>query len=359
MKNIESDFYNSILEINLSYLEQNLKVLKSKLKPGIRQMAVIKANAYGHGAVKLANFLNDVTDWYGVCSLQEAIELRESGIKKNILVFNAPYERTAWAYKKYDITAVVSDFHHFDLLRDGTHYHIQFDTGMGRFGFYNYQKEAVLDHVKQYSNLMLTGLMSHFATADTPDSPKVKEQLTKFNALRELFDSSLIFHISNTGGLAYYPQAQFDMVRHGIGMYGYPPGNTNIKGLKPVMTWKSYLAECKPIKKGMTVSYLAGWTCPEDGFIGIIPVGYADGLRRNLGGKINMKINGNSYPIVGIITMDYVMVYLGKDRPPINSEVIVMGNKGNTAQEWGNAINSISYEILCGISTRRVQRKYL
>ncbi|HKJ32646.1 MAG TPA: alanine racemase [Balneolales bacterium] len=359
MKNIGPDFYNSRLEINLSDLQNNLDVLKNRLKPGIRQMAVIKANAYGHGAVRLARFLDDKVDWFGVCSLQEAIELRDEGFNKEILVFSAPYEQTAWAYKKYNITAVVSDFHHFELLEDGTHYHLQFDTGMGRFGFYDYQLDEVLDHVKQFDHLKQTGLMSHFATADTPDSDKVKEQLETFKEVRKHFSSSIITHISNTGGIAYYPEAQFDMVRHGIGMYGYPPGNTGITDLKPIMAWKSYLLECKPVQKGMTVSYRAEWICPENGYLGIIPVGYADGLRRNLGGKLKMSINGKSYPIIGIVTMDYVMLYLGKDRPPVNSEVIVMGNEGNTAQEWGNLMESISYEVLCSISNRRVHRVYV
>ncbi|HKJ45759.1 MAG TPA: alanine racemase [Balneolales bacterium] len=358
MSNIESHFHNSTAEINLSALNHNLEVLKKRIKPGIRQIAVIKANAYGHGAVRVGHFLKDKVDYFGVCSLQEAIELREAGIQNNILVFSAPYEKTCWAYKEYEIDAVISDFHHFDLLKKGTRYHLQFDTGMGRFGFYDYQLSEVLRQVDEHKELNQIGLMSHFATADDPDSAKVGEQLEKFKDIRSKFAPSVMAHISNTGGLAYFPEAQFDMVRHGIGMYGYPPGDFQIDDLKPVLTWKSYLVECKPIKRGMTVSYRSKWVCPENGFLGIIPVGYADGLRRNLGEKIKMHINGKDYPIVGIITMDYVMIYCGNDRPPVNSEVIVMGNNGNTAQEWGNLMNSISYEVLCGISTRRVERVY-
>lgn len=351
--------YNSTAEIHLNNLENNIRVLQSMMKPGVRHMAVIKANAYGHGAIEVAKFLDDKVDWYGVCSLPEAIELRENGINKDILILGAPDKETAHLYLMHDLTAIISDFEHFDWLPGDTICHLKFDTGMGRFGFYPEQVTEVLQHMDSHKELNYQGLMTHFAKADDPDSEMVKEQLDKFNSVRSYFDSSLIVHAANTGALAFYENTQFDMVRTGIGIYGYPPGETEIDGLKPVMTWKSRLVSCKKIKKGTTVSYHAKWSAPKDGYIGIVPVGYADGYRRNLTHKSHVRIAGKDYPTVGIVTMDYVMVFLGDDKYPAKTPVIVMGNDGNTAKDWGDITDTISYEILSGISPSRVKRVFI
>lgn len=351
--------YNSIAHIHLHHLNNNLKVLKRMMKPGVRHMAVIKANAYGHGAIPTAKYMSDKVDWYGVCSLPEAIELRENGIKKEILILGAPSADTAGLYLKYNLTAIISNFEHFEWLNEGTHCHIKFDTGMGRFGFYPEQVYEVLANMDQHKSLKYEGLMTHFAKADDPGSAMVIEQLEKFNIVRSHFDSSMLTHAANTGALAFYENTQFDMVRTGIGMYGYPPGEVEIDGLKPVMVWKSHLVSCKKVKKGDTVSYHAKWAAPEDGYVGIVPVGYADGFRRNLTHKSRVKIEGKSYPIVGIVTMDYVMVSLGNDTFGAGTPVIVMGNDGNTAKDWGDITDTISYEILCGISPSRVKRVYI
>lgn len=351
--------YNSSAYINLNHLDNNVKVLRKMMNPGVRQMAIIKANAYGHGALSVADYLLNKVEWFGVCSIPEAIELREHGIKKDILILGAPSVETAGLYLKYDLTAIISSFEHFEWLLEGIRCHIKFDTGMGRFGFYPEQVSEVLAKMNQFKSLKYEGLMTHFAKADDPDSGMVVEQLNKFNFVRSHFDAPLLTHAANTGALAFYDDAQFDMVRTGIGMYGYPPGNTGIDGLKPVMLWKSHLASCKLVKKGDTVSYHAKWSAPEDGYVGIVPVGYADGLRRNLTHKISMEINGKNYPVVGIITMDYVMVYMAKDEYPAGTPVTVMGNEGNTAKDWGDLTDTISYEILSGISPTRVKRHYI
>lgn len=358
MKN-SSALYNSFAEIYLDNLENNINVLQGMLNPGVRQMAVIKANAYGHGAIETGTFLEDKVDLFGVCSVTEAIELRENGIKNDILVLGAPNEETAPLYNQFNLTAIISSLDHFDWLTDGTKCHIKFDTGMGRFGFYRDQVTDVLSAVESNSRLHFDGILTHFATADDPGSPMVLKQLDEFIAIRSQFDSSLVTHAANTGALAFYKGTQFDMVRTGIGIYGYPPGNTNIQGLLPVLIWKSHIATIKRIKKGKSVSYGAKWRAPSDGYIGVIPVGYADGLRRDLTQKLQISIKEHTYPLVGTITMDYVMVYFGKQFYPAGTPVTVMGNTGNTAKEWSEKIQTIPYEILCGISTKRVERVYL
>ena len=351
--------YNSIAEINLDKLKNNVAILRGYMKPGVRQMAVIKANAYGHGAVKIASFLDDKVEWFGVCSLPEAIELREHGIKKDILILGAPEPETAHLYSEYQLTAVISSFEHFNWLPEKTVCHLKFDTGMGRFGFFPEQVKEVLQQMKIHSNLYYQGLMTHFAKADDPGSPMVEKQLQRFGTIQKHFDSTYLTHAANTGALAFYDGTQFDMVRTGIGLYGYPPGNTVIEGLKPVMKWRSRLVSCKYVQKGATVSYHAKWTARENGYVGVIPVGYADGVRRNLTGNYQVQIEENNFPVVGIITMDYIMVSLGEQSFPVGTPVAVMGNEGNTAKDWGDRMDTISYEILCGISASRVKRMYL
>jgi len=321
-------------------------------------MAIIKANAYGHGAVQVARKLVNHVAWFAVANVREAIELREADITKPILVLGVPDRTNCNIYKTDNLTATVSAFEHFDILPSGTSYHLNFDTGMGRLGFYEHQVERVRNMVEEYPNLSLTGVMSHFATADEPHSVKVQQQWQAFDRIQEQFPVHLIRHVANTGGAIHYSEPLFDMIRLGIGLYGYPPGPTSIPGLEPVMKWKSHLAQVKLIEKGMTVSYRAQWSAPRDGFLGIIPVGYGDGYPRNVSGRAKVSINGKVYSQVGLVTMDYIMVFLDQDELPVNTEVIVMGDPYNTATDLAKEAGTINYEILCR-PTARVERVYM
>lgn len=354
----EPYLYNSTAIIYLNRLEHNVRLLKEHLADGVRQLAVIKADAYGHGAVQVAHFLQNKVDWFAVASMQEAIELRESGIKKDILVFGPPTVHTGPFYAQLGITAVVGQISQLQWLDENTSYHLQFDTGMGRFGFDPKEATQVADAIRNYPMLRLTGVMTHFASADNPNDDSVREQLEQFYSVRNTFGHDLLYHSANSGGVLFYKDTHFSMVRHGISMYGYPPGDEPVQGLQPVMEWESYLAAVKPIQKGMKVSYHSTWTCPEDGYLGVVPVGYADGYRRNLTGKARMIVGEKSYPVVGIITMDYTMLYLGKDDLKVGIPVTILDQERITADDLGKAIGSISYEILCGISKRRVRRAY-
>ncbi|HKI43759.1 MAG TPA: alanine racemase [Balneolales bacterium] len=354
----EPYLYNSTATIYLNRLEHNVRLLKEHIGEGVRQLAVIKADAYGHGAVQVAHFLQDKVDWFAVASMQEAVELRESGIKKDLLIFAPPTVHSGPFYAQLGITAIVGQLSQLDWLDENTSYHLQFDTGMGRFGFYPDEASTVAGVIRDYSGLRLTGIMTHFASADNPIDPSVDEQLKQFHSVRDIFGSDLLYHSANSGGVLFYKDSHFSMVRHGISMYGYRPGDAAVEGLQPVMEWESYLAAVKPIKKGMKVSYHSTWTCPEDGYLGVVPVGYADGYRRNLTGKARMMVEEKSYPVVGIITMDYSMLYLGKDDLKVGTPVTIMDQSRITADDLGSAIGSISYEILCGISKRRVRRVY-
>lgn len=348
---------HSEIVVDLGIIRDNLELIKRHIDPGTRMMAVVKANAYGHGSVEVARAIRDSVQWLAVNDAGEGIELREAGIELPILVFGVPEERTAKRYREYDLTATVSRLSHFALLEEGTRYHLNFDTGMGRLGLSVDEIQAVKKQMEDHSALHCTGIYSHLATADQPDSPKVLRQLELFRNVRKEFSPDLLTHVSNTGGALYYNDTDFDMVRTGIGMYGYPPAPGDMKGLKPALEWISYLAQVKKIGKGDTVSYGAAWEAPEEGYIGVVPVGYEDGLRRLLSGKIKVSIEGRPYPQAGTITMNYFMVYLGQNELPEGTEVAILHKEGFTAEQMAQKLQTISYEVLVSLS-RQIPRRY-
>lgn len=347
----------SVIEINLSVVSDNLKLLKSYCDPRVKQMAVVKANAYGHGAVEVARAVCGQVDWFAVNGITEAVALRENGILNSILVFGVPMQAEAALYKKHNITATISSSDHFDVLPAGTDYHLNFDSGMGRLGFDPEQAEPVKELIKNHPHIHCKGIYSHFATADEPGSPKAEEQLKTFKDLRSRFDSKLLTHMCNTAGTVQYPDAHFDLVRNGIGMYGYAPGMVSLKNVKPALTWKTRLIQVNQIRKSETVSYGAVWKAPQDGYIGVIPAGYADGIPRNLSGKFSVMVDGKARPVVGTVTMNYCMIWLGKKKLKPGTEVELLGSKLN-ARHWADAAGTIPYEILTRLPTH-LSRKYL
>lgn len=340
---------NSLLTIDLDAISNNVNILKSCLKPEVKLMAVVKADAYGHGAARVAAKIASNVHGFAVNNLQEGVELRKNEIKNPVLVFEPPEAKTGYLYKDFDLTATVSDLQHFQILPAGAGYHLNFDTGMGRLGLRPEKASQITRLITKHDDLNCKGIYSHFATADEPGSPKVDEQYRLFQEICSNFDQGLPRHLCNTAGIIGYPEAHFDMVRAGIGLYGYAPGKVPIPGLMPALTWKTYLIQVKRIKRGETVSYGAAWEAPADGFCGIIPVGYSEGIPRRLSGRFQVSINGETYPVVGKVTMNYCMVFLGKTRMPIGSEVFLL-NEHHTAQSWANATDTISYEILTNIS---------
>lgn len=349
---------NSFVEVDLAILKQNIHRMDSFLDEDVAQMAVIKADAYGHGAIEVAKAIESDISWFAVNDVEEGIELRESGIERPILVFEAPHERIASTYVSRDLTATVSRPGQISLLPPGTEYHLNFDTGMGRMGLLADEVEEVKKQMEAHPNAQCTGIYSHFATADDPNSTKAADQLALFKQIRSNFDADLITHMAHTGGTIFYPDSHFNMVRIGIGMYGYAPGETPVEGLEPCISWKSHLAQIRKIRKGDTVSYGAQWQAPADGYIGTIPVGYEEGIPRLISGNLEVGIDGKSYPVVGTVTMNYIMVYLGN---PLTVEtgqpVDILGGDGLTADEWARRTKTISYEIVTGIS-RRLPRFY-
>jgi len=341
---------NSILTVDLDAIASNVDILQSYLKEGVCQMAVVKADAYGHGAVQVAHKIAGQVSWFAVNDIQEAIALRDGGIRIPILVFGVPEKVAARLYNEYDITATISSEDHFKWLNDGTRYHLNFDTGMNRLGFRPEQIDEVLQLNKNHPQLNCTGIYSHFATADERGSEKINQQHEIIEKIREQFDKKLLTHMCNTAGMIQRSGAQFDLVRTGIGIYGYSPGQIEISDLKSAIHWKTQLVQVNPIKESETVSYGARWQAPKDGYIGIIPVGYSDGIPRGLSGKFEVNIEGESYAVVGTVTMNYCMIDLGEKPFDAGTEVYLWDSH-HTPQDWARATDTIPYEILTGISS--------
>ncbi len=215
---------NSTVTINLSNLQSNVERLSREIQTDTRIMAVVKADAYGHGAIEVAKSLQPSVGAFAVNDVQEGIELREHGITKPILVFAVPEKSIAGQYRVHNLTATISSEEHFDWLPNGTSYHLNFDTGMGRLGFLPEEAKRVSDLVAENSEIFCTGIYSHFATADKPGSKKVLSQQDQFEKIRSYFPDNIATHIANTGATVFYDIEQFNMVRLGIGLYGYPPG---------------------------------------------------------------------------------------------------------------------------------------
>lgn len=348
----------SYVEINLTSLKHNAALLKERIPDGIKTMAVVKANAYGHGAALVAHALSGSVTALGVASVEEAINIRNSGVILPILVFAPPRAGNISDYKTYNLVATVGSFYELELMSSSMSFHIEFDTGMGRLGFSPNEWPELLQKLNK-SALKPSGVMTHFATADAPDSDKVNAQLQLFNKLLENMGSwkqGKVIHASNSGGLLYYPEAAFSMVRFGIAVYGFSPSAVkSVPGLKPVLSWKSCVSVCKRLRKGETVSYEASWSAPEDGWLVVVPVGYADGIRRGLSNKIEMSVAGKRLKQVGNITMDYTMLY-SNEPVETGEEVEILGENAMMADEWAELLDTIPYEILCGIHPKIERR---
>ncbi|NGP76996.1 alanine racemase [Balneolaceae bacterium YR4-1] len=340
---------DSVITIDLSTIRHNLKVIRKLAGSDAGVMPVVKANAYGHGSVKVAEALQNEVDWFAVNSVDEGIELRDHGIDLPILVFCVPNSETANLYTNFNLTATISELSHFGFLPAGTEYHLNFDTGMGRLGIQGDRVDEAVLEMEKHSALICTGIYSHFATSDVPGSEMVEAQLKRFKKIRIRFPDHLFTHIANTGGAVFYKNTTFDLIRPGIGIYGYSPAENVIQGLKPALSWSSKLVQVNPIRKGDSVSYGAHWEAPRDGFVGVIPVGYEDGLKRVLSGKIRIGIGGKEYRQVGNITMNYCMVFLDQDRHDAGTGVELLSSSKNDLSNWAELAGTIPYEILTSL----------
>ena len=372
------DFYfdRSCVEIDLDALKHNFEQIKKATTPGTGILAVVKADAYGHGALETARTLID-SGAAGLClaTIDEAVELRKHGIDVPMMTlgFTDPSRfkdavrfEVEQAVYSYEIARLLSE----EAVKAGKklRVHIKLDTGMGRIGFKTDGSETE-EIVKSCTlpGLEPYGVFSHFAVADTDDDEYTRKQFELFmNQLGELEERGIRFakrHICNSAGILRFPEMHLDMVRAGIILYGLmPPGCpepvTEID-LKPVMNWFAKVIHVKTVPAGTTISYGRHFTAEKETEVTTVGIGYADGLSRRLSNGFELLIGGKRCPIIGNICMDMCMVDTTalEVRPKIGDTVTVFGS-GRSADELAEALGTINYEITCDVG-KRVRRLYV
>ena len=388
-------------EINLKNLQNNIKSIKSLLKPETLVCAAVKANGYGNGAVECAKAAVEAgASYLAVAAVEEGIELRNSGIKTPILMLSLCSPGEVEDAVRYQITPLVFDSEYAELfnkkineLKGTLDYsgsekigdkkfavHLAIDSGMGRIGCLPEQASDVAFKINSTENLILGGMCTHFAVADSISSKDKKYTEQQFNnfmcAVSNVEKAGInpgIRHCCNSPALLTHPEWQLDMVRPGIILYGYYCDQVTKKylaenkinfNIKPVMTLVSGVSAIRHFTKGKSVSYGHTWTAKKDTDIAVIPAGYGDGFLRRFKDCVKPVINGKSYPIRGRICMDQFMIDIGSENDDVKrwDRVILFGSKEDgamcDAQDIADATGTIPYEIMTGI-TKRVERVYI
>lgn len=336
----------SELLIHLDRLDNNVAVIRDRIGSRVQLMAVVKDNAYGHGAIEVARHIEDRVEWFCVSEIEEGIALRENNIQRPILVFEVPRSSFASAYVKYNLTATVSDLDTIPGLEPGTSYHILFDSGMRRLGLLPGEISSIKQQIEQRGDVTCTGLYTHFANADRAADERVHAQYSIFQEIRKAFPEEMFTHAANTGTIFNYSEEYlFDGVRPGVALSGYSPSLEEISGLKPIMEWSSYVAQVREVQKGDYVGYGNDWRAEQDGFIATVPVGYADSVSRMLKNRIRFDVNGKLYAQVGNITMDYLMIFSSTNDFRRGDKVILLDTEENNAYYWAKLTESLPYEI--------------
>ena len=356
-------------EIDLSVIRNNYECYKNQLKSG-SVMAVVKADAYGHGAVKVASVLADVgVKDFAVSNINEAIELREAGIEGQVLILGYTPLEAAPLLVQYDITqALLSEQYTEDLIRSGIRVKCQYaiDTGMNRIGLDADDAAHCADAVRRANDsLNLNGLFTHLCAADTPSQNAFTEmQIEKFKKVSEaVSDLKLPYvHCLNSAGGLWYQTEVSVFARLGIILYGLKPDYMNVlpEGIKPAMEWKSVISMKKTVHPGETVGYGRTFCAGKEMTVATIPTGYADGYNRLLSNKGYVLINGKKAPVIGRICMDQFMADVTGIDCSLYDEVVLLGRSGDevlTADDMAQMTGTIGYEVLCDIG-KRVQRVY-
>ena len=361
-------------EINLDNIEFNLNNIKKLLNEDTKVCTVLKANAYGHGSVEIAKFLeNKKVDYFAVARLEEAIELRQNNIKIPILCLGfVPEESLEFAIEN-NITLTIYSLEMAEKLnaicerrKTKACIHIKIDTGMSRIGFeVNQQSIEQIVKISNLSNLYIEGIYTHFAKADEIDKEFTNEQVEKFKYIVEGIEEKgtniPIKHVSNSAATMDIPNLNFNMVRCGIVLYGYYPSDEVIKNrlnLKPAMTLKTRISHIKELEQNTGVSYGLTYRTSNKERIATIPIGYADGFTR-MQKNPKVSIKGEIFNVVGRICMDQCMVKIDKDIDiKVGDEVIIFGEDNKNVELIANDLGTINYEVLCMIA-RRVDRVYM
>lgn len=358
------------LLVNLVGMRNNLNLFRRKLNPSTKILAMVKAQSYGGGILEVAKFLEkENADYFGVAYADEGVTLRKGGITQPILVMNpepAAFEDMIDFDLEPSIYAMdlLNAFIHQLILKRRVNFpiHIKLDTGMNRLGFREEELKELLGMLTTQPEVYVCSVFSHLSVADASNEADYTEnQIAQFVKLADIISEELgysfIKHLANSAGAYNYPATHFDMVRLGIGLFGLMKDNSQL-GFENVLMLHSQISQIRKIKKDESVGYGRSYKADQDTTIGIVPVGYSDGLRRSLGnGNWAVKIGDKKYPIIGNICMDMCMVDLQSDSVKVGDEVELFG-AGNSVFQMSSILNTIPYEVISGISSR-VQRIYL
>lgn len=352
--------------IDLTAVDHNIGQIRKKIG-GKKIMAIVKANAYGHGILEIAQrMVHNGVDYIGVGFLEEAIFLRQNEIEAPILVMGGILGYQLKKFIQNDIDITVSSLElarqiNEELLHQKARVHLKIDTGMERIGVTHTFAVEFVKRVAQMKHIDIVGIYSHFATADDGDKSFTLTQLERFESiLRELKKAGIeipLKHIANSGAVADISNSTFDMVRPGITIYGIYPSDQVSKemNLKPVLSLKSKVVFIKRVPAKTGISYGLKYYTPAECTVVTVPIGYGDGYSRLLTNKGEVLIRDKRYPVVGAVCMDQLMVNMGDDKVEIGDEVVLIGRMGNdeiTVTELADKVGTIPYEITCMINAR-------
>jgi alanine racemase len=367
----------TFMEIDLGVLVENYRALKRRAGQS-KVMAVVKANAYGHGLIECARALEREcgADYFGVALVEEGVRLRQAGIKAPILIFGGIFTDQVGIYLEHDLDLTASSVEKLRLIEGAAkalgkraRIHIKIDTGMGRIGVRPSSARAVFEAAHASAHCDLVGVFTHFATADEEDLTFARKQLKDFTDCLSYFQEKgkplPLRHAANSGALLQLPESHLDMVRCGISLFGVSPSehlNSAVaKLVKPVMKVSSRVVYFKVVRAGESVSYGRTWFAKEDSRVVTVPVGYGDGYSRALSNKAEVIIHGKRYPVVGRVCMDQIMVSLGRGEAYNGDEVILVGSQGGekiTVEDLAAHAGTIPYEVLTDLNLR-IPRRYL
>jgi len=369
----------TIAYIDLDILAANFSASRKFIGEDLAYMAVVKADAYGHGAVNCARRLEaEGVDWFGVALPEEGIELRKAGITKPILCLGSCWAGQEQMLIDYSLTPVAYDRRGAQSLARAAAeagltlpVHVKIDTGMGRLGIDHSKAHEFATFVRSLKKIKITGLLTHFASADDPGEDSfTRLQIERFetacSAFRAVGHHPEWLDLANSPGAICHPRGRGNLVRLGGALYGLLddilPSETPGPELKPVMELRSRIAHIRTVKAGTTLGYGRTFMAGRDSLVALVPIGYADGYRRGLSNRSIVGVNGTLVPVIGRISMDWIMADVTE--APYSApgdEVVLIGSNGtNTirASDLAREIDTIGYEITCGISDR-VPRIYL
>lgn len=360
-------------EIDLDALAHNFRVIRERVGPGVKVLAAVKANAYGHGSAECATRLErEGVDWFGVALPEEGIELRTAGISKPILCLGGIWAGQENACIQRDLTPVVYRLDAVEVLdraaKDaGTavDVHLKIDTGMGRLGVRADDVPDFCAALKRFANIRVDGLMTHLASADDEEQTDFTvSQLQRFASavatFRDRGFKPTYIHAANSAGLFTFAESRANMVRPGGALYGFTrdvlPPNLDAPTLRPVMSLYTRIMLLKGVPKGEKVGYSGTFETTRDSVIATIPIGYDDGYRRAFSNQARVIVHGQFAPVVGRVSMDLSIIDVTEVADAaLDDRVTLLGSDGNcsiTAEDLGELAGTISYEITCGISSR-------